>query len=505
MRFLRFGPVALVACAGLSQTPPAPVFELSLPDINRTIAGGTNVVADIPVAQISRLTIQVKGSADANLTYGDLRVRINGKGARNVFDSGSNANGKFLAMSPATLRMRRDALFDRQENTVEVYGKDKRGREYYQNWILRNGRDDANPYFTYVSSMSTNDDAGIPPDLSVELPAAPVVFPAGKPSVTVRVKAAASAASGIETFLVNGKAGTAASKATTVNVEQTAVLTRGAKAFSIEAVDAKGNKRSVTVPVLYPGANGPPPKLAGQAWAVIIGISRFTAAGGPPPSLPAAAFDAKEMAAALKAHNFKDENIRLLVDEQATVEQIRTALGDFMARAKPEDLLLLYWSTQGLHDPASPDKVYLAAANTQSLHLADTAIEMEELQLLLERSVRSRHTLLFFDAEHPLGDEWGFQGKPIVNTHLLNLFDDQLGRSVLVAGTAPSKTGRGVFSTAIVEGLAGKADLDENHVVTAREICDYTAEAVRMATGGSQVPRALVSKHEEEVPVLALR
>lgn len=505
MGFPRYGLAALLVSASLSQIPPVPVFELSLPDLNRTITGGTNVVADIPVRQISRLTIQVTGSADTNLTYGDLRVRINGKGARNVFDVGSNTRGKFLTMTPATLRMRRDTLFDRQENTIEVYGKDKRGREYYQNWILRNGRDDLNPYFTYVASMSPNDDTGVPPDLSVDSPSAPVVFPAGKTSVTVRVKAVASAASGVDALLLNGNPVSGAPKAPTVNVEQTMALARGAKSFTVEAADTKGNKRTVTVPILYPGSNAAPPSLAGQAWALIIGISRFTAAAGPPPPLPAAAFDAKEMAAELKAHGFKDENIRLLVDEQATVEQIRTALGDFMAKAKPEDLLILYWSTQGLHDPASPDKVYLAASNTQSLHLSDTAIDTEELQLLLDRSVRSRHTLLFFDAEHPLGYEWWFQGKSIVNTHLLNLFDDQLGRSVLVAGTAGNESGRGIFSTAVVEGLAGKADLDENHVVTAREICDYTVEAVRKATGGSQIPRALVAKHEEELPLLALR
>lgn len=505
MRVTPIGLAVVVAAAGLSQTGPQPVFELSLPDINRTIAGGAGVVADIPVSQITKLTIQVTGSADTNLSYGDLRVRINGKGARNVFDSGANARGKFLTMTPNTLRMRRDAIFDRQENTIEVYGKDKRGREYYQNWILRNGRDDLNPYFTYVSSMSPNDDSGVPPDVVLDSPAAPIVFPAGKPSVTVQVKGIASAAGGIDSFLVNGKPATSTPKAMTVKIDQPVVISRGAKTFPLEATDAKGNKRSVTVPILYPGSTAPPPKLAGTAWAVIIGISRFTSPTGAPPALPAAAFDAKEMAASLKAHGFKDENMKVLIDEQATVEQIRTALGDFVAKAKPEDMLLLYWSTQGLHDPASPDKVYLAASNTQSLHLSDTAIDIDEMQLLLERSVRSRHTLLFFDAEHPLDDSWGFQGKPIVNTHLLNLFDDMLGRSVLVAGASGQESGRGVFSTAIVEGLSGKADIDQNHVVTAREICDYTAEAVRTATGGNQVPRALISKTEEELPLLALR
>src|SRR5262249_30795549 len=152
--------------------------------------------------QIDQLTIQVLGSADTNLTYGDVRLRINGKGTRNVFDSGSNARGKFFTMTPQTLRMRRDQIFDRAENTIEVYGKDKRGREYYQNWILRSGGE-GNPYFTYVSMMSPGDESGIPPDLAVESPSAPIVFPASKASLSVHLEGSASAAGGIASATVN--------------------------------------------------------------------------------------------------------------------------------------------------------------------------------------------------------------------------------------------------------------------------------------------------------------
>jgi hypothetical protein len=491
--------VALFVAAGLSQVPPGANFELLLPSLDKAIPGGTNVVADIPIPQISELRIQVTGSADTNLTYGDLRVRINGKGTRNVFDSGSNARGKYLAMSAATLKMRKDQIFDRQENTVEIYGKDKRGREYYQNWILRSSIDHANPYFMYVSAMSPSDETGIPPDLLIELPEGPVVFPPGKASISVHVKGSASAAGGLASLSVNGKAATGAAG----RIDQDVVLPRGAKILSVEAADGKGNKRSAAVPILYPGSAAPAPKLAGQAWAVVIGISHFSAKSGAPPALATSAFDANELGNSLHARGFKE--VRLLTDEKATVEQIRTALGDFTARAKPEDLLLVYWSTQGLHDPASPDRVYLAASDTQMQQLANSAIEISELQLLLERSVRSRHTILFFDAEHPLGGEWGFQGKSIVNTHLLNLFDDQLGRSVLVGGTGGADSGRGAFADAVITGLAGAADLDQNHVVTAREICDYVADKVRRASGGSQIPRALVSKHEEASPVLELQ
>jgi hypothetical protein len=408
-------------------------------------------------------------------------------------------------MNASTLRMRRDQIFDRSENTIEVYGSDRRGREFYQNWILRSGGSEGNPYFTYVSSMSPSDEMGIPPDLAIESPVAPVVLQAGRPNAKVHVKALASAAGGVASIEVNGKAVGAGGHEMEA-VDQDFVVQRSDKTLAIAVTDKKGNKRAVNIPVIDPRPAAPPPKIAGTPWALVIGVSRFTAKAGAPPALPMAAFDAKEMADALKARGFKEANIRLLLDEQATAEQVRTALRDFANRAQPQDLFLLYWSTQGLHDPTSPDRVYLAASDSQVAHLAETAIETTELQQLLERSVRSRHTLLFFDAEHPLGSEWAFQGAPIVNTHLLNLFDDQLGRSVLVAGaSAGVPSGRSAFSTAVTEGLAGKADIDQNHVVTAREICDYVIEQVRTSTGGTQTPRALLSKHEEEAPVLSLR
>lgn len=107
---------------------------------------------------------------------------------------------------------------------------------------------------------------------------------------------------------------------------------------------------------------------------MVIGVSRFEAKEGAPPPLPQAAFDAKALASQLVVRGVKPENLLILADEQATADKVRIALGDFVAKAKPEDLLLVYWSTQGLRDPTSPDKVYLGTADTQMLHLADTAI-----------------------------------------------------------------------------------------------------------------------------------
>ena len=505
------GLAALLTAAGQSRTSPS-LFELILPDVNQSIPAG-NTIADIPARPLSRMTIQLLGSASNNLNYGDLRVRVNGKGVGNVFNSGANERGKFLAMDPSTLRMRPDQIFDPRENTIEVYGKDPRGRTYYQNWILRTGRENNNAYFTYASTLSPADETGVPPDLNLDEPTGPRAFGAPGQGLSMRVRGSASAASGIERVTINGKPVKGLAQGVSFAFEQSVNVARGANGVTIEAIDRKGNRRAITVPVLYPNSATPSRLHAGQGVALVIGISRFGAKTGAPPTLPAAAFDAKRLASELELRGFSPSNIRLLVDEQATVEQVRTALGDFTARAKPEDFLLVFFATQGLHDPLSPEKIYLAAADTQAPRFSETALEVSELQLLLNRAVRSRHTLLFFDAEHSLGEEWSFHGKPIVNRYLLNLFDGPLGRSVLVSGSPgqgsqdqpENASKRGTFSAALIEGLSGKADLDHNRVITAGELCTYVAETVRRASGGSQHPQFSYSETEAESPVLALR
>jgi hypothetical protein len=69
--------------------------------------------------------------------------------------------------------------------------------------------------------------------------------------------------------------------------------------------------------------------------------------------------------------------------------------------------------------------------------------------------LRCRHTLLFFDTEHPLGPEWSFSG-------------------------------------------------DHDSVVTPRELCAYVSETVRTATGAQQVPEYRFADTEADSPVLSL-
>src|SRR5438046_1201063 len=78
-------------------------------------------------------------------------------------------------------------------------------------------------------------------------------------------------------------------------------------------------------------------------WAVVIGISKYQRSRM---NLRYCADDAAEFAAALKKHcGFADDHIRLLVDEKAKAQEVRTALGSWLPRvAGPRDIVVIYFS-----------------------------------------------------------------------------------------------------------------------------------------------------------------
>jgi hypothetical protein len=499
MQAIRVVAAAIVTLTAFPQTTPS-YFELSLPDFGLTVPSGS-VVADIPNKPITNLKIHLLGSADKNLNYGSVELRINGVGVGNIVNRKADDKGHYLEMDPKTLANRRDPIFDPRENTIEVYGKDSRKREYYQNWILRTGSEDKNPYFADISTTA-DPDSGIPPDLEITEPLMPIEG-SSKP-MQVTISGRTSAAAGFASATINGTPIKSVTGKTATFTEK-CTLAGNAKSVAVAVIDKKGNKHSITIPVVYP-PTGPPPKIAGQTWAVIVGVSKFQSEKMPPPALTGAAFDAKQVAEQLKARGVPADHMLVLIDEQAKIDRVESALGDFTAKAKPDDFLLVYVATQILHDPANPEKVYVTGYDSQGLKLPDTAFEFEDLKLKLNHNIRSKHTLFFFDGQHALTPEWSFSGKPIVNTLLLSLFDGPMGRSVLVSGAAAGEhEARGVFSAALADALSGKADTDHNKVLTAKEICAYVAQQVRESSKGSQSPQFRTPEAETEVPVLSLK
>ena len=253
-------------------------------------------------------------------------------------------------------------------------------------------------------------------------------------------------------------------------------------------------------------------RFAGKRYALVIGISRYGNQKGALPELTAAAADAGRFAEQLQAEaGFAKQNIRVLLDDKATVEQIRVAFSDFVAKAGADDLLVIYVAAHGIHDPARPDKLYLAAYGTQVQAIDSTALEFSDLKDLLDKSVHSNQTFLIFDAGHKLNPDLQFPGKNLINDYLLSLFSDQEGRGVLVSGGADqvsldhavSGETSGLFTYWLTKGMAGEADLNGDHVVTGEELFRFVAEKVRVESNGQQTPRFKLASRSAGAPLAA--
>jgi len=504
---LRLLPLAVWLAGASAQEAPR-YFQLVLPDFFDTPFEGASSTIDLPDRPIQRLKIVVLQANERNITASATKVWVNGKGMGNILESRGVAEGIELNMDPVTLRRRPDELFDARENTIEVVATDKRGRKYYQSWILRAGVN-RNPYFTYTATVSADDPKGVPPDLILDSPTTPVILAAAQKSVTATIKGTGASTNLPVAVTLNGKPWTTIQK----NAEPfsgTAEVTPATKELILEATDSKHHVRRVILPVIVRRPAQPAVRFAGTKYALIIGISRYGPAKDAPPLLPYAAADATELARQLETSaGFKKENIRLMVDDQATLSQIRTGLYDFVSKATANDLMVIYIAAHGVHDPhpGRGERIYLAPFGTQLAQIDSTALSFEDVELLLGKSVRCNHTFILFDVGHKVEGDWKFPGRNMVNNRLLSLFSEQEGRAILVSGAADevsqprSAQSSGAFPYWTTRGLTGEADLNQDRVVTAEELFRFVSEKVREETAGVQNPRYRLPEKTASTPV----
>lgn len=107
-----------------------------------------------------------------------------------------------------------------------------------------------------------------------------------------------------------------------------------------------------------PPVTGPPTELAGIGTgtkrAVIVGINKFLDPGAPP--LSGCVNDAKTMyKICIECWGFDKKNIILLLDEQATVANVKSALEKMVGETKDGDLWVYTQSSHGAEDAITPD------------------------------------------------------------------------------------------------------------------------------------------------------
>lgn len=245
----------------------------------------------------------------------------------------------------------------------------------------------------------------------------------------------------------------------------------------------------------------------GVKWAVVIGVSHYQ--DSRIESLRYAAADAKvfyDWLTSPTGGRYAPSQVKLLLNERATGQNIRQALFEWLDQPLQEDMVTIYFAGHGT--PASPDKtenLYLLPYDTQYDSIAATGFPMWDIKTALKRFIKSEKVVVITDACHSGGVGQSFDvarrsGRGIsvnpVTSELQNLSGVEKGICVLTASGNEQLSresrkwggGHGVFTYYLLQGLEGDADYNENQVVNMGELTSFVSEQVRRETQNAQTP-----------------
>ena len=265
---------------------------------------------------------------------------------------------------------------------------------------------------------------------------------------------------------------------------------------------------------IYRRASSAPTAVAGEKWAVVIGISDYRADGL---DLRYADRDAEAIRGFLiEKGGFRPERVRFLSDQHATYQEIRTALFSFLAATQPDDLVMIFLAGHGVQDAINPDNFFFLAHDSEVGDLGGTAIPMWDLGNVMDYTIRSQRILVFADTCHSGAtlDRGGAKDQKSLNffNKYLEVLARKKGRLVVTASQAhensleTTKLAHGVFTHSILLGLGGAADDNPaDGVVTAGELVDYVRAKVPEETAGEQHPSYSEQGFEMNFPLAYVR
>jgi hypothetical protein len=279
-----------------------------------------------------------------------------------------------------------------------------------------------------------------------------------------------------------------------LSFERRVPLAQGANRILVKATDTDGltSERSLTVHYSTSRRN---------VWAVVIGINDYPQL----PKLKYAVNDAREF------HRFLIEknrvpagNITLLLNDQATLKNLRSTLGTRLKNAAGlDDMVIIFFAGHGAteRDATSADgdglEKYLLPWETDPVDLYSTAMPMREIAHIFGR-IRSDR--LIFIADSCYSGASGGRTISVTGTRA-NITDGFLERisggrgKVIITASAANEVSvekdelrHGVFTYYLLEGLRGAADMDRDGTITVEEAYRYVSEKVPRATGQEQHP-----------------
>ena len=249
------------------------------------------------------------------------------------------------------------------------------------------------------------------------------------------------------------------------------------------------------------------PKL----YVLAVGVAQYQHPAIGKLGLPAK--DAQDFAAALqrqKGRLYRDVEVKLLTDAQATADAVVDGLDWLQKQVTQHDVGIVFIAGHGVND-ATQGYTFLPA-NADPERLRRTGVPMDEFKKTLANLPGK--ALFFFDTCHSgnvLGNTKARALPNDVSAVVNELASAENGVVVFSSSTGRQLSyedpawGNGAFTKALVEGLDGQADYRKNGRITHKMLDLYISERVKQLTGGKQSPVTQAPGGVPDYPVAVVK
>ncbi|NTV59048.1 MAG: hypothetical protein HGA74_17445 [Deltaproteobacteria bacterium] len=271
-------------------------------------------------------------------------------------------------------------------------------------------------------------------------------------------------------------------------------LRNGENRIKINAVDVEGffAEKIISVRSVEKKRN---------VWAVVIGVNSYPNVR----RLKYAVNDAMAFSNHLVEYNqVPKENVVLLLDEEANLTRLRSALGVYLKnKASKDDMVIIYFAGHGAteREATSPDgdglEKYLLPYDVDPKELYATAMPMEEISRLFSR-IRSDRLVFIVDTCYSGASGGRTISVADIRAGISDGFLDRItggkGKIILTASGANEVSAEsdelqhGIFTHFLIKGLQGQADSDGDGLITVDEVYTYVSKQVPQATNQEQHP-----------------
>ncbi len=227
-----------------------------------------------------------------------------------------------------------------------------------------------------------------------------------------------------------------------------------------------------------------PQEQTGKTYALIVGISQYK--NPAIPSLQFADRDALAFRNYLVASGVDSSNITLLLNEKASFAETMLSLDELCTqKAKAGDKVFIYFSGHGdVESRVITNVGYLLTYDAPKAVYAISAINVRTLQDYVSTlSAKGVQAIVITDACHSGNLAGGVEGMKNIQTVLGDKWKDEIKMLSCQPGELSIEgkqwgNGRGLFSYELINGMAGKADRNNDGAVSLRELNLYLLEKV---------------------------